>query len=713
MRSRFAKALLLLIWACAAPLAASGKDHMSEIRPPVAAQKPHSSTRHGITLQDPYFWLKDQSYPKVDDAEVLAYLEAENSYFEKIMAPDQPLIETIFAELKGRIKEDDASVPMKDGAWLYWWAFEKGAQYRVWWRKPLDGGPQEKLIDEPALAQGKSYFRLGGSAVSPDGKLIAYSFDDNGSENFQLVVKDIASGQIRATISAHSLGAPVWAADSQSLLWTEVNAQWRPWRVRLHVLGQDPGQDPIIYEEADSGFFVGIGRSTDRQHFIIGTSDHETSEVRLLPIANPRAALTLVRARQKGIEYDVDVRAGTLYIRTNDQHRNFRIATASLQHPDQWTTWMAGSDAQYIRGVTAFKRHLAITSRVNGLDQIDLVDSKGQSQRIRFPEASYTASLSGNAEYDMAQYRLNYQSMVTPPTVFDFDPASTKLTTLKVQDIPSGYDASQYATERLMATARDGTQVPVSIVYRKDFPRDGSGEVHLYAYGAYGYGMPPSFSTARISLLDRGMAYAIAHIRGGDDMGYHWYENGKREKRWNSFHDFIDAAQMLIAKGYARKGHISISGRSAGGQLMGVVVNEAPDMWAAVIAGVPFVDVLNTMQDESLPLTPMEWPEWGNPISSEDDFKYILSYSPYENVKRQAYPPMLVTAGLNDPRVTYWEPAKWVARLRATKTDSRPLLLKTNMGAGHGGKSGRFESLHEVAEEYGFLLRAHGLTDRK
>ncbi len=673
---------------------------------PRAAQRPFHYTRHGITIADPYHWLKDQGYPKVEDADVLAYLEAENAYFEAAMAPHKPLIDTLFGELRGRIKEDDASVPVKDGAWLYWWAFETGGQYRKWWRKPVQGGADELVLDEPALAAGHDYFRLGGLAISPDGRLAAYTIDDDGSERFKLVVKDIASGEILETIADNSIGEPVWSEDSTALAWAEVNDNWRPWRIRLHRLGTTPGTDPVLYEEEDGGFFVGVEQSHDRSHWILTTADHETSEVRLIPADRPDAAPVLVSPRQTGREYSVDVREGLLYIRTNDTHRNFRIATATLKRPGEWQDLIAGSDGCYIRGLTAFRRHLVISERIDGLDQIRLRAYDGAEHRIAFPEASYTASLAATPEYDPAAYRLSYQSMVTPPTVYDYDPDTRRLHTLKVQTIPSGYDASLYETVRLTAMARDGTRVPCSVVYKKGYPRDGSGHLHLYAYGAYGHAVPPGFSTARLSLLDRGVAFAIAHIRGGDDLGYQWYLDGKRDKRWNTFNDFVDVAQALIAEGYARPGRISISGGSAGGELMGVVANSNPELWGAIVAHVPFVDVLNTMQDESLPLTPMEWPEWGNPITDKPAFDLIASYSPYDNVAAKAYPPMLVTAGLNDPRVTYWEPAKWVARLRATKTDANLLLLKTNMGAGHGGKSGRFDSLYEIAEEYAFILTA-------
>jgi oligopeptidase B len=467
----------------------------------------------------------------------------------------------------------------------------------------------------------------------------------------------------------------------------------------------------VLYAEtAELGFDVDLAESQDGKWFILSTGDNVTNEIRLVPKADPLAEPLLVRARQTGLEYQVDVRGQTLFVRANDTHPNFRIATARLAAPGQWTTLIEGSDRVYLRGVTAFTSYLAISERVEGLDQIRLRRDDGSETRVPFAEASYTADLGTNREPDAPLLRIGYSSMVTPQTVYDYDVAKGALVTRKVQQIPSGYDAGQYATERLMITARDGVKVPVSIVYRKGWPKDGSGKLHLYAYGAYGSAVPPSFSASRLSLIDRGVAYAIAHVRGGDDLGYNWYLDGKLMKRTNTFNDFVDVARGLAAQGYGREGNISASGGSAGGELMGAVVNQAPELWRAVVAEVPFVDALNTMLDTSLPLTPGEWPEWGNPITDKAAFDFIRSYSPYDNVTAKAYPPMLVTAGLNDPRVTYWEPAKWVAKLRATKTDSNILLLRTNMGAGHGGNSGRFGALEDVAEEYSFILNQFGVA---
>ncbi|KRB81504.1 peptidase S9 [Sphingomonas sp. Root710] len=678
-------------------------------RPPVAAQRPHSYSHHGITIDDPWAWLKDPKYPVVDDEDILAYLREENAYFEKAMQPHAALVDALFAEMKGRLKEDDASVPQKDGDWLYWWAFKPGGQYRIWYRRPAAGGPDAVILDEPAEAAAVDYFRLQVLSVSPDGKLAAWSADSSGAERFVLKIRDLATGEDIETVSAVTNGAVAWGADSRSLVYTEVNDNWRTYRARLHILGSDPATDRTLYEETEElGFNVGVGKTQDDAWIVIATGDNQTSEVRLVPAADPAAAPLLVSPRQTKREYSVDSAHGTLWILTNDEHVNFRVARADPANPGKWETVIAGSDSVYIRGLTSFARHIALTERVDGLDQVRLRAYDGSEHRVAFPEASYTAVLGSNPEYDPPAYRLHYASMVTPQTVFDYDPAARALTTLKVQEIPSGFDPSLYATERLMVPARDGKLIPVSVLYRKGFPRDGSGKLFLYAYGAYGHAIPPGFSTVRLSMVDRGWAYAIAHIRGGDDLGYDWYLQGKAEARWNTFHDFSDAAKGLIAAGLTSAGKIAINGGSAGGELMGVVANTDPELWGAVVADVPFVDVLNTMLDADLPLTPGEWPEWGNPITDKAAFDLIRSYSPYDNVAAKPYPPMLITGGLNDPRVTYWEPAKWAARLRATKTDDNLLLLKINMGAGHGGKSGRYDSLREDAEAYAFVLTQMG-----
>jgi len=677
--------------------------------PPIAAQRPYSYEAHGVTITDPWHWLRDPKYPEVDDPDVLAYLNAENAYFEGWAGQHRALLDGLFEEMKARIKEDDRSVPIRDGDYLYWWAFKPGAQYRTWYRKPVAGGDEQVTFDEPVEAEGKDYFRLGALEVSPDGKLAATLTDADGSERFHLKIRDLATGKEIETVTEVGIGQPVWTSDSAGIVFTEVNDNWRSYRARYHRLGAPLAEDVTLYEETEElGFSVGVGKTQDKSLILISTGDNATSEVRFVSADDPSQPLTLISARKPTREYHVDAAHGKLWILTNDDHVNFRLAEADLASPDAWQTVIAGSDRVYLTGATSYRDHLAISSRVEGLDQLVLRTYDDGESRIPFAEASYTAFFHGNPEFAPDAYRLGYSSMVTPMTTFDYHPESGELEVRKVQEIPSGYDASQYATERLTVAARDGARVPVSIVYKKGFEKDGEGKLFLYGYGAYGMAIPPAFNSNRISLLDRGWACAIAHIRGGDDLGHQWFLDGKLAKRTNTFNDFVDVAKGLIGERFTQAGNIAINGRSAGGELVGAVVNSDPELWGAVVGDVPFVDVLNTMLDDTLPLTPGEWPEWGNPITDKAVFDYIRTYSPYDNVTAQPYPPVLITGGLTDPRVTYWEPAKWAARLRATKTDQNVLLLKINMGAGHGGKSGRWEGLHEVAETYAFILTETG-----
>jgi oligopeptidase B len=694
----------------------------STVQPPVAAKKPHRFTQHGVVIEDDYAWLRDPGYPRVEDPEVLAHLEAENAWFEARMAPHQPLVEELFQEMKGRIKEADSSVPVKDGDWLYWIDFEEGAQYKRWWRKPVAGGADELILDEVALAEGKDYFRVGAVSVSPSHRFLAWSSDTDGSERYTIRFRELggngalddavpsAAGKWGESEVEGTIGNIVWTAAEDAVLYSLSDENWRHRTIKLHRLGSDPAEDVVIYHDPDEAFSCGVDLSAEKNWIIIQSGDHETSEVRLIPAADPLAEPILVRAREKGVEYDVDLVGETLFVHANDSHENFRLATAPLARPAEWTTLIEGSDAFYLTGFELFRDFYVVEGRQEGLDTIEVryYGEPDRAEPVAFPEASYSAGLGNNPEFATDRLRLSYESMVSPATVYDYHVAERQLEVRKVQEIPSGYEAGLYRTERLSIAARDGTAVPVSILYRAD--REPAGPLYLYGYGAYGIAIPPGFSTARLSLVDRGFAYAIAHIRGGDDLGRAWYKAGKLERRANAFTDFVDVARGLIAKGYTEAGRIGIAGGSAGGELMGAVINSDPALWGAVVAHVPFVDVLNTMLDASLPLTPGEWPEWGNPIEDRAAFELIRGYSPYDQVRAQDYPPLLVTAGLNDPRVTYWEPAKWVARLREKRTNQAELLLKTNMGAGHGGKSGRFESLREVAEEYAFILWQLGVA---
>ncbi|QZD86798.1 S9 family peptidase [Qipengyuania psychrotolerans] len=709
-------AATLVFGAPAGAQTSEGTSVTAPTSPPTAEKREHSYTHHGITISDPYHWLKDPSYPTIDDEDVLDYVKAENAWFEARMEPQKQLVEDIYEEMKARIKEDDSTVPQKDGDFLYWTEFEEGAEYRKWYRKPVSGGEAQLILDENALAEGHDYFRLGAFSVSQNGRYLAYSTDTNGSERYTIVIKDLESGEMLADEIPGTRSGPTWVMGDKGIVYGTSTEQWRTHDATLHVIGTPVSDDVELYRETEEeGFGVSTGLSAQEDWLVIATGDNETSEVRLVRADDPTGEQILVSPRLKGREYDVDVRTvdgrGTIYVHTNDDHVNFRLAKASLDKPGEWATVIEGSDEFYLSGFELFKDFFVTEGRLRGLDQIQLRSYADANlvKPIAFSEASFSTGLSDNPEYNTDKLRLAYESMVTPDSVYDYHVASGELELLKQQEIPSGYDGALYQVERIEVAARDGTMVPVSIVSRKG--REQGGPLHLYAYGAYGFAYPPNFSTTRLSLVDRGFAFAIAHIRGGDDLGRNWYLQGKLNERANTFNDFVDVAKALIDKGYTQQGKITASGGSAGGELMGVILNTNPELWGAVVAHVPFVDVLSTMLDKDLPLTPGEWPEWGNPIESKQAFAYILSYSPYDQVIAQDYPPLLVTAGLNDPRVTYWEPAKWVAKLRELKTDDNELLLKTNMGAGHGGKSGRFASIYEVAEEYAFILWQLGMAE--
>ena len=691
---------------------------MSAKPPPVAQRRPYRHSYHGVDLDDPYFWLQDPGYPQVEDTDVLAYLDEENAYFESWYEPHQGLTQTLFEELKGRKPEQDESVPYEKNGYRYQWRFNAGDQYRVWLRQSATDESEQwaTLLNENTLAEGCEYFRLGALAVSPDGTMLAFSTDTNGSERFTLKVIEIASGEVLTTAIENCAGSVIWSADSHGFAYRLVNENWRPDRALYRELTS--GEDTLLYQEKDDSFFVGLGLSQSEQLMFISSGDHVTSEVRFVPRDNLRAEQTLIATRREGHEYDVehqgdDAETGRLIIRSNRNHPNFDLFETPVATPEEahWQILLPGDESHYLMGHVAFADALIVCLRINGLDQVQIVDNSG-SHLIEFPEPAYSVDLGTNPNYRTNALRLAYTSMVTPHTVFDYHWQTKSLTRLKVQEIPGGYEASDFVSERRQVIARDGAQVPMSVVRHKDTPIDGTAPIYLYGYGAYGHAIPPSFSSNLISLLERGFSFAIAHIRGGDDLGYHWYTAGKLQERTNTFNDFVDCARHLIDSGYTQAGKIAIGGGSAGGELMGAVVNQAPELFGAVAAHVPFVDVLTTMLNPDLPLTPMEWPEWGNPIDDEEAFHYMRSYSPVDQVCAQNYPPMLVTAGLNDPRVTYWEPAKWVAKLRHTKTDDNILLLKTNMGAGHGGQSGRFTALQELAEEYAFFL-AHLAPEQK
>lgn len=697
----------------------------SDIVTPVATQKAHSFSHHGDTVEDPYYWLKDPRYPEVTDKAVLAYLEAENTYYEAVTAGDKTFTEQLFNEIKGRIREDEEGVPYQDGAYDFRWAFTKGKQYRTWYYRPRTSNPfsgegWQVLFDENKAAEGLEYFRLGTLSVSPDGRYLAVSHDSNGSERFTIKINDLKAGSWCEETVEETSGEVCWAAESDAFFYVKVSQEWRPYCVLAHAL-EGGADDMEVYEESDSSFFVHIGQTTSNQYLIIRSADHVTAENRILPLKNVRESIkkgqfspVLAAKRRENHDYSIDHAGSRFVIRSNRNHQNYGIFTSDDSAVEEgWVEHLSGTATRYIHGMQAFDNFIVVEDRIDGLDQITLLLPDSSARQIPMQEAVYEVGLSTNPEARQNFVRLGFSSLLTPPTVMDVPISQTgqpsEPIVRKVQEIPSGYDRSHYQSERLMVTARDGTKVPVSLVYKADWKKTGGAPLHLYGYGAYGLGMSPSFSAARLSLLDRGFVYAIAHIRGGDELGKGWYESGKLEQRTNTFNDFVDIARALTDQGYAAQGGISISGGSAGGELMGAAVNQAPELFAGAVLHVPFVDVLNTMLDADLPLTPIEWPEWGNPIEDADAYATIKSYCPYTNIEAKAYPPMFVTGGLNDPRVTYWEPAKWTAKLRALKTDQNLLIMKINMGAGHGGKSGRFERYREVAEEYMFVLKCFGL----
>ena len=657
----------------------------------------------------------------MDDEDVLAYLEAENHYFDATMAPYQDLIDAIVEEIEGRQPAELTSLPRKSGDWYYQWRYGEGSQYREWLRWPASDpdareGPTNNVqvfLDEPELAADLEYFRLGSLSVSNDGSKVAYSTDTNGSERYVLVVKDLETGELLPDEIQETRGGAVWSSDDSSFYYTFLDETGHPIQVRRHIVGGPVEDDTVVYEETDPGFFVWVTGTNSDKYVIIGAGDHVTSEYRLIDADDPAAEPVLVAPRREGHDYSIDHQGDRFVIMTNDNHQNFRIAVAPEEDPTEaaWETLLQGTESLYIQHFQVTEDYVAVEEKIDGLDQVRIIDRAGKSTHVEFPEEAYTAYIDFDPEFDDNTIRVVYTSMTTPWTDFDYHIDTGDLEVRKVQEIPSGYDSSGYVTHRELAPARDGVQVPVSIVRHRDTPVDGSAPLYIYAYGAYGSAVSPYFSSARLSLLDRGFIFAIAHVRGGDDLGFHWYEAGKLFERRNTFNDFVDVARHLIDRGYGSEGRIAISGASAGGTLMGAAMNQSPELWGAMVTQVPFVDVLNTMLNADLPLTPPEWPEWGNPIEDEAAFEYIRSYSPYDQLMPGDYPPIMVTAGLNDPRVTYWEPAKYVAKLRAVKADDNLVLLKTDMGSGHGGRSGRTARWYEIAEEYAFMLASLGLAE--
>jgi oligopeptidase B len=656
--------------------------------------------RHGSTVIDPYFWLREKSSP-----EVVKYLETENAYTEAMTAKLKPFSESLYKEMLGRIKQTDLDVPVRRGGYLYYSRTEEGKQYPIRCRrKGSMEAPEEIILDPNELAKTNKFVGIGATSYSDDGNLMAYSVDFTGFRQYKLQVKDLRGGETfpDTTDRVTSLD---WAADNKTLfIVTEDATTKRSDKLWRHVLGST-AFDPV-YEEKDELYDIYVGKTRDRKYIVLGIEAKDTTEWRYLKAAEPQSAFAVVVPRKKGHRYYIDHRDGLFYIRTNRDGINFSVATAPDADPAQknWKVWLPHRKDVLLLDIDLFKDFAVSVEKTEAVNHLRLYNfSKKAWTEIPFPERVYAASPGGTPEWESPTYRYNYQSFITPSSVYDYDVAAGTSALLKQQEVLGGYDKTQYASERLWATARDGTKVPVSIVYKKGFLRDGKSPLFLYAYGSYGAGMSASFSSQRLSLLDRGMAYAIAHIRGGDEMGWQWRLDGMLMKKKNTFFDFVDAAEYLVNEKWTSKERLVIEGGSAGGLLMGAVVNLRPDLFRAAHLAVPFVDVMNTMLDASLPLTVQEYLEWGNP-NEKKAYDYMKTYSPYDNLEKRGYPAMLVTTSFNDSQVMYWEPAKYVARLRTLKTDQNPLLLKTNMAAGHGGASGRYDFLREVAFDYAFIL---------
>ncbi len=688
---------------------------MTRPTPPIARREPKSITQLGRTRVDDYAWMKDNNWkdvlrdPKVLRADIREHLDAENAYTKALLdEPTKALQDALFAEMKGRIKEDDSSVPASDGAWDYYVRYEIGAEHPVHGRRPrgrTDG--EVVLLDEEALSKGKAFFQVGAAHHSPDHRLYAWAADEQGSEYYTIRLKDLATGETLPIEIESAYGDFTFSPDSQWLFWIWRDENARPSKVfRRPARG---GEDVLVYEEADEGMFLGVGTTSDDSHVVVHVGNQETTEIWLIPAADPTRPPLVAEPRRVGVKYELDHWTDRWVIRTNDDEAvDFKLATSTAEIPAKasWTDFVAHQPGHYVTGFAAYAGHLVRLERVNANDRIVVMARDGGEHEIAFDEEACALSLSGGYEYATTATRFIYQSPTTPRQWFDYDMTSRERTLRKTQEIPSGHDPAKYVARRLTAKATDGAEVPITVLMLKDTPLDGSAPLLLYGYGAYGHAMEPSFSIRNLSLVDRGWIWATAHVRGGSDKGWGWFLDGRKAKKPNTFTDFIACAEHLDANGYGKAGRMVAYGGSAGGMLMGAIANLRPDLWAGVIAAVPFVDVLNTMSDTTLPLTPPEWPEWGNPLEDEAAYDTIAAYSPYDQVAAQPYPPVLATGGLSDPRVTYWEPEKWVAKLRQFSTAEAPILLKINMDAGHGGASGRFDFLKEIALDYAFAIWA-------
>ena len=688
---------------------------------PRAEQRRRVETFHGYEKRDDYHWLKASNWqevmhdPSLLPQDIRDFLEGENAYHQAVMADTAGLQDKLFAEMKGRLKEDDSSVPAPDGPYDYFSSFVKGGQHPRYLRKARGAeGPQELLLDGNGLGKDREYFRFGGIAMSPDHRLAAWSFDGNGSEFYELRVRDTATGQDAADILQNTGGGATWATDGKSYFYTLQDESHRPLKTFRHVLGTPQAQDILVYEEKDTGMFTGVGKTNSEKYILVDIHDHDTSEIWVIDAEWPEAAPKLIAARVPGIEYELEHWNGQFIIKTNiNGAEDYKIVSVPIDRPspDNWTDVVPHRPGIFLVGYFVLKNWLIRMERENALPRIVVRDMKtGEEHAIAFDEEAYSLGFGEMREYDTDTLRFTYSSMTTPSQVFDYNLRDRSRLLRKMQEVPSGHDPENYVTRRVLAPAHDGEMIPLTLLYAKSTPLDGSAPLWLYGYGSYGISIPAGFNTNILSLADRGFIYAIAHIRGGQEKGRNWYKTGKLAHKTNTFRDFISCAQHLIAAGLTRKGNIVAQGGSAGGMLMGAVANMAPELFNGIVAEVPFVDVLSTMLDDTLPLTPPEWPEWGNPLADKQAYETIAAYSPYDRIEAKAYPHILAVGGLTDPRVTYWEPAKWVAKLRELKTDDNLLLLKTNMGAGHGGASGRFDRLKEVAFVYAFGLKVAGMA---
>jgi oligopeptidase B len=684
------------------------------IKPPIAARRPVTSMHHGVKLTDDYAWLRAANWqevmrkPKLLDPEIRAHLDAENAYMAAMMADTEKLQKALFKEMKGRVKEDDSSVPDPDDDYAYYTSYVTGGEYPLLCRSARDGSGEVVMLDGNVEGKGKDYWDLDEEAHSPDHKILAYAVDDKGSELHEIRFRDIATGRDLPDVIPDTRGL-AWARDNKHLFYVKLDDNHRPMSVWRHKLGTPASDDVLVYEEADVGFYVGLEETHSGRYILIDVHDHQTNEVHVIDGENPLAPPFMIEARQTGHEYSVEHHGDRFIILTNSGGaEDFRIVETPVAKPAlaNWKEILPHKSGRLVIEAVAFADHMVRLEREDGLPRIVIRRwADGAEHAIAFDEEAYGLGMSPGFEFETYTLRFIYSSMTTPAQVFDYDMEARTRVLRKTQEVPSGHDPKDYMTKRVYAPAKDGELVPISLLWHRATKLDGSAPLFLYGYGSYGVSIPASFSTTRLSLVDRGMIFAIAHVRGGKEKGYRWYTGGKRRTKLNTFTDFIAAGEYLAANGYTSRGNIVANGGSAGGMLMGVIANMAPDLFLGIIADVPFVDVLNTMLDKDLPLTPPEWPEWGNPIESKEDFDTIRSYSPYDNVRKQAYPHIFAYAGLTDPRVTYWEPAKWVAKLRVHSTSDNLLILKTNMSAGHGGASGRFDSLKETALDYAFALK--------